>query len=79
MERINTTLEGAERKAALCMLLEQETELLSAIERHKNEANLDNRDKRIMQFLEKVTVFVLFWALLVKSRILADETGKENS
>ncbi|GFR93086.1 IQ and ubiquitin-like domain-containing protein [Elysia marginata] len=53
MERINTTLEGAERKAALCMLLEQETELLSAIERHKNEANLDNRDKRIMQFLEK--------------------------
>ncbi|GFO15604.1 Iq and ubiquitin-like domain-containing protein [Plakobranchus ocellatus] len=53
MERINSTLEGAERKAALCMLLEQETELLSAIERHKNEANLDNRDKRIMQFLEK--------------------------
>ncbi|KAK3734124.1 hypothetical protein RRG08_000036 [Elysia crispata] len=53
MERINTTLEGAERKAAMCMLLEQETELLSAIERHKNEANLDNRDKRIMQFLEK--------------------------
>ncbi|RUS86012.1 hypothetical protein EGW08_006224 [Elysia chlorotica] len=53
MERINAMLDGAERKAAMCMLLEQETELLSAIERHKNEANLDNRDKRIMQFLEK--------------------------
>lgn len=55
IERINTTLTGAERKAALCMLLDQETELLSAIERHKNEASLENRDKRIMAFLEKVT------------------------
>ncbi|CAL1532090.1 unnamed protein product [Lymnaea stagnalis] len=53
MERINSTLTGAERKAAICMLLDQETELLSAIERHKNEANLENRDKRIMAFLEK--------------------------
>ncbi|XP_059171767.1 IQ and ubiquitin-like domain-containing protein [Physella acuta] len=53
IERINTTLTGAERKAALCMLLDQETELLSAIERHKNEASLENRDKRIMAFLEK--------------------------
>jgi len=53
MERINSTLEGAERKAAMCMLLDQETELLSAIERHKNEANIDNRGKRIASFLEK--------------------------
>uniref|UniRef100_A0A0B6YSZ7 IQ motif and ubiquitin-like domain-containing protein n=1 Tax=Arion vulgaris TaxID=1028688 RepID=A0A0B6YSZ7_9EUPU len=53
MERIDSTLTGAERKAAMCMLLDQETELLSAIERHKNEANYDNRSTRIMSFLEK--------------------------
>jgi len=53
MERINTTLDGAERKAAMCMLLDQETELLSAVERHKNEANIDNREKKITGFLEK--------------------------
>ena len=56
MERINSDLEGAERKAAMCMLLDQETELLSAIERHKNEANIDNREKRIATFLEKVNM-----------------------
>ena len=55
MERINTTLDGAERKAAMCMLLDQETELLSAVERHKNEANIDNREKKIAGFLEKVS------------------------
>ncbi|KAK0051920.1 IQ and ubiquitin-like domain-containing protein [Biomphalaria pfeifferi] len=53
IERINSDLTGAERKAALCMLLDQETELLSAIERHKNEANQENREKQIMAFLEK--------------------------
>ncbi|BFZ10923.1 hypothetical protein BsWGS_13962 [Bradybaena similaris] len=53
MERINSSLTGAERKAAMCMLLDQETELLSAIERHKNEANSDNQITRIMNFLEK--------------------------
>lgn len=54
MERINSTLTGAERKAALCMLLDQETELLSAIERHKNEASEENKDKNVMAFLDKV-------------------------
>ncbi|CAG5126814.1 unnamed protein product, partial [Candidula unifasciata] len=53
LERINSTLSGAERKAAMCMLLDQETELLSAIERHKNEASSDNHISRIMNFLEK--------------------------
>ncbi|KAH9490582.1 hypothetical protein Btru_033588 [Bulinus truncatus] len=53
VERINSTLTEAERKAALCMLLDEETELLSAIERHKNEASLENRQKQIMSFLEK--------------------------
>ncbi|XP_071082848.1 IQ motif and ubiquitin-like domain-containing protein isoform X1 [Haliotis cracherodii] len=53
IERINTTLEGAERKAALCMLLDQETQLLAAIDRHKLEAGSENKDLRIQSFLEK--------------------------
>lgn len=56
IERINTTLEGAERKAALCMLLDQETQLLAAIDRHKLEAGSENKDLRIQSFLEKVGV-----------------------
>ncbi|XP_076078527.1 IQ motif and ubiquitin-like domain-containing protein isoform X3 [Mytilus galloprovincialis] len=53
MERINQTADGAERKAALCMLLDQETQLISAIGRHKIEADTENKDKRIQQFLSK--------------------------
>jgi hypothetical protein len=54
MERINQTSDGAERKAALCMLLDQETQLISAIGRHKIEADGENKDKRIQSFLSKV-------------------------
>ena len=53
--RINETLAGAERKAALCMLLDQETQLLASIGRHKLEADADNREKFIQEFLEKVS------------------------
>lgn len=53
LERINNTLHGAERKAALCMLLDQETQLISAIGRHKLEADSENKDKRIQSFLDK--------------------------
>ncbi|KAK7499622.1 hypothetical protein BaRGS_00009274, partial [Batillaria attramentaria] len=53
LERINTTLTGAERKAALCMLLDQETQLLAAIDRHKLETGTDNRQQRIQDFLNK--------------------------
>jgi len=52
--RIDETLSGAERKAALCMLLDQETQLLASIGRHKLEADADNREKFIQDFLEKV-------------------------
>ena len=52
--RINETLSGAERKAALCMLLDKETQLLASIGRHKLEADADNREKFIQDFLEKV-------------------------
>ena len=54
LERINNTLTGAERKAALCMLLDQETQLISAIGRHKLESDTENKDKRIQDFLDKV-------------------------
>ena len=66
MERINAHLEGAERKAAMCMLFDQETDLLSAIERHKNDANIDNREKRIASFLEKVRYFLRFIVIFFK-------------
>ena len=56
LERINNTLSGAERKAALCMLLDQETQLISAIGRHKIESDTENKDKRIQDFLDKVGV-----------------------
>lgn len=57
LERINGTSDGAERKAALCMLLDQETQLISAIGRHKLEADTENKDKRIQAFLNKVRFF----------------------
>ena len=54
LERINAELTGAERKAALCQLLDQETQLIASIGRHKNDANDENHAKAIQQFLEKV-------------------------
>jgi len=53
--RIDETLSGAERKAALCMLLDQETQLLASIGKHKVEADAENREKFIQDFLEKVS------------------------
>ncbi len=54
MDRIDETLTGAERKAALCQLLDQETQLLASIGRHQLEASSENKNKGINQFLEKV-------------------------
>ena len=54
LTRIDETLSGAERKAALCMLLDQETQLLASIGRHRLEADAENREKFIQEFLEKV-------------------------
>ncbi|KAL1247637.1 hypothetical protein QQF64_023013 [Cirrhinus molitorella] len=53
VERINVTLSGAERKAALCALLEQETQFISSIERNKMAAGTRNQDKAIQAFLNK--------------------------
>nr|XP_021330251.1 IQ and ubiquitin-like domain-containing protein isoform X1 [Danio rerio] len=52
-EHINVTLSGAERKAALCALLEQETQFISSIERHRMAAATRNQEKAIKAFLNK--------------------------
>ncbi|XP_009068156.1 PREDICTED: IQ and ubiquitin-like domain-containing protein [Acanthisitta chloris] len=54
-EWINRTLTGAERKAALCALLEQEAKLIACIGRHKLKAQKENEQKAILLFLDKVS------------------------
>lgn len=49
--RIDRTLSGAERKAALCALLEEETELIACIGMHRLNANVENQQKAILQLL----------------------------
>ncbi|NXE09897.1 IQUB protein, partial [Lophotis ruficrista] len=52
-ERINRTLTGGERKAALCELLEEEAELIASIGRKKQNADEENQPKAILRFLDK--------------------------
>ncbi|KAK2517028.1 Iqub [Columba livia] len=54
-ERINRTYTGAERKAALCGLLEEEAQLIASIGRHKLNADEENQHKAILNFLDKCT------------------------
>ena len=54
LETINASLSGAKRKAALCHLLDQETQLIASIGRHKLEADTDNKQRAIQKFLDKV-------------------------
>lgn len=58
-EQINRSLTGAERKAALCGLLEQEAQLIASIGRHKLNADEENQQKAILRFLDKVSVKIL--------------------
>lgn len=58
LERINLELTGAERKAALCELLDQETQLIASIGRHKLDADTENKSKQIQLFLEKVYIHI---------------------
>ncbi|NXS35395.1 IQUB protein, partial [Pomatostomus ruficeps] len=58
IERTNRTLTGAERKAALCALLEEETELIACIGMHKLNANLENQQKAILHLLEFYKLFL---------------------
>ncbi|XP_062858578.1 IQ and ubiquitin-like domain-containing protein isoform X2 [Trichomycterus rosablanca] len=53
LENINASLCGAERKAALCALLEQETQLIASIERHRIAAGERNQEKAVQAFLDK--------------------------
>ena len=47
-------MSGPERKAALACLLEQEAYLIASIGRHKTKADVENKEKRNKQFLNKV-------------------------
>ncbi|KAG2460133.1 IQUB protein, partial [Polypterus senegalus] len=53
MDRINATLTGTDRKAALCVLLEQESQIIACIGRHKLTAGDENVKKSVKAFLEK--------------------------
>lgn len=53
-QRISSSLRGAERKAALCALLDQEMDLIAAIGRHHIAVHSDNYDKAVRNFLDKV-------------------------
>jgi len=53
------------------MLLDQETQLLASIGRHKVEADAENREKFIQDFLEKVGTWVL--SILLIYYIFPDE------
>ncbi|XP_076469096.1 IQ motif and ubiquitin-like domain-containing protein [Babylonia areolata] len=55
IEHINQTLSGAERKAALYMLLERETDLLAAIDRHKLESGAEELLHSIQKFLNRTS------------------------
>lgn len=50
---IDATHTGAKRKAALCHLLDQETQLIAAISRHKLQADTENKQRAIQNFLDK--------------------------
>ncbi|KAK3558406.1 hypothetical protein QTP86_018012 [Hemibagrus guttatus] len=53
VEHINATLCDAERKDALCALLEQETQFIASIESHRIAARERNREKAVQEFLNK--------------------------
>ncbi|KAL7402441.1 hypothetical protein ABVT39_015015 [Epinephelus coioides] len=52
-QQINSSLRGAERKAALCALLEQEMQLIAAIGCHRIAVQNNNYDKTVRNFLDK--------------------------
>ncbi|XP_072529817.1 IQ motif and ubiquitin-like domain-containing protein [Salminus brasiliensis] len=53
LERINATLSGAERKAALCALLEEETQFIASIGCHRTAARERNQEEAVQAFLNK--------------------------
>ncbi|KAK2096536.1 hypothetical protein P7K49_025570, partial [Saguinus oedipus] len=53
LKRINQSFTGAERKAALCELLEKETQIIASIGRHRDIAYVANQEAAIQAFLDK--------------------------
>ncbi|XP_005402382.1 PREDICTED: IQ and ubiquitin-like domain-containing protein [Chinchilla lanigera] len=53
LTRINQCLTGAERKAALCELLEKETQIIASIGRHRYIACTENQEEVIQAFMDK--------------------------
>nr|XP_006202394.1 IQ and ubiquitin-like domain-containing protein [Vicugna pacos] len=53
LARINQSFTGAERKAALCQLLEKETQIIASIGRHRYIAYMANQKALIQTFLDQ--------------------------
>ncbi|XP_077896421.1 IQ motif and ubiquitin-like domain-containing protein isoform X2 [Ictidomys tridecemlineatus] len=53
LSRINQCLTGAERKAALCELLDKETQIIASIGRHRSIAYLEREESEKQAFLNK--------------------------
>ncbi|XP_034035641.1 IQ and ubiquitin-like domain-containing protein [Thalassophryne amazonica] len=51
--KINSSLRGADRKAALCLLLQQETQFITDIGRHRIAVHNSNYDTAVRAFLDK--------------------------
>lgn len=51
----------AERKAALCELLEKETQMIASIGRHRSAARMERQDAAIQAFLDKVSEEIFNW------------------
>lgn len=75
MAHINETCGGAERKAALCSLLEQEAQLIASIGRHKVVADEENKDSEAVRFLNKVTDIISFPPLSHNNYCLCIQTA----
>ncbi|XP_078200006.1 IQ motif and ubiquitin-like domain-containing protein isoform X4 [Callithrix jacchus] len=53
LKRINQSFTGAERKAALCELLEKEAQIIASIGRHRDIAYMATQEAAIQAFLDK--------------------------
>lgn len=53
-QQICSTLTGAEKTAALCSLVQFETEQIAAIERRQIAARVSNHDSNVRRLLDKV-------------------------
>ena len=59
-------LDEPTRKAALCALLEQHSQLIASIGQHKNQADKLNKESAIQKLLNKV--FLLLVNIIFKSK-----------